>query len=182
MVLERNHWFLPPQIFWIVDFNSVCFILIRGSLVITQIDDRLDHRCLLPPLSPTGIVSVFLARRRRQRPAHEARLFPGSGGALPRPANHARLFSLPRRHGLHASLPRSVRTVLPAGDGLRTVLPRPSAHDASKRINLQTNNLLLSYSALPTPFDMEFGLVHYKLMYILEEGLRTKRSEYGSDE
>ena len=189
-----NHRFPHSQIFWIVDFNLVCFILIRGSLVITQIDDRLDHRCLLPPLSPTGVLSVFLDRRRRRRqrpahgttrwrrPAHEARLFPGSGGALPRPANRARLFSLPRRRGLHASLPRSVRTVLPGGDGLRTVLPRPSAHDASKRINLQTNNLLLSYSALPTPFDMEFGLVHYKLMYILEEGLRTKRSEYGSDE
>ena len=75
-----------------------------------------------------------------------------------------------------------VRTVLPGCSGLRTVLPRPSAHDTSKQINLQTKNLLLSYSALPTPFDMEFGLVHYKLMYILEEGLRTKRSEYGSDE
>ena len=192
MVLKRNHRFLPPQIFWIVDFNSVCFILIRGSSFITEIDHRSDHRCLLPPLSPTGVLSAFLARRRRRRPthgstqwrrpAHEARLFPGSGGALPRPANRARLFSLPRRRGLHASLPRSVRTVLPGCGGLRTVLPRPSAHDASKRINLQTNNLLLSYSALPTPFDMEFGLVHYKLMYILEEGLRTKRSEYGSDE
>ena len=103
MVLDRNHRFLPPQFSWIVDFNSVCFILIRGSLVITQIDDRLDHRCLLPPLSPTGVLSAFLARRRRRQrsahgstrwrwPAHEARLFPGSGGALPRPAIRARLF------------------------------------------------------------------------------------------
>ena len=116
MVLERNHQFLSPQISWIVDINSVCFILIRGSLVITQIDDRLDHRCLLPPLSPTSVLSAFLARcRRRQRPAHGstrwrrpahdsspavaaacAQLFPGGGGALPQPAIRARLFPATR--------------------------------------------------------------------------------------
>ena len=71
MVLERNHQFLSSQISWIVDFNSVCFILIRSSSFITEIDHRSDHRCLLPPLSPTGVLSAFLARRqRRQRPAH----------------------------------------------------------------------------------------------------------------
>jgi hypothetical protein len=103
MVLERNHRFLPPQISWIVDFNSVCFILIRGSLVITQIDDRLDHRCLLPPLSPNrrpACVScptaVAACARLYQVAAACAQLFPGFGGALPRPAIRARLFPATR--------------------------------------------------------------------------------------
>ena len=99
MVLERNHRFLPPQISWIVDFNSVCFILISGSSVITQIDHRLDHRCLLPPLSPNrrpACVSCPAAAaacaRLYQVAAACAQLFPGFGGALPRPAIRARLF------------------------------------------------------------------------------------------
>ena len=90
MVLERNHRFLPPQISWIVDFNSVCFILIRGSLVITQIDDRLDHRCLLPPLSPNrrpacvscSAAATAACSRLYQVAAPCARLFPGGGGGL----------------------------------------------------------------------------------------------------
>jgi len=35
MVLERNQWFLPIKNILIVDFNSMCFILISGSLVIS---------------------------------------------------------------------------------------------------------------------------------------------------
>ena len=106
-MLERNHWFLPVQFIWSVDFNNTCFILIRGSLVITQIDDRLDHRCLLPPLSPNrrpACVSCPAAAaacaRLYQVAAACAQLFPGFGGALP-------------RRGLHASLPRFMCTVLP---------------------------------------------------------------------
>ena len=112
MVLERNHRFLPPQISWIVDFNSVCFILIRGSFVITQIDDRLDHRCLLPPLSPNrrpACVSCPAAAaacaRLYQVAAACTQLFPGFGGALPRPAIRARLFPATRP----ARVPPSIR-------------------------------------------------------------------------
>ena len=113
MVLERNHRFLPPQISWIVDFNSVCFILIRGSLVITQIDDRLDHRCLLPPLSPNRrpacvscpAATAAACARLYQVAAACARLFPGGGG------------------GLRTTLPRRWRRP-PSTSHPRTVLPR----------------------------------------------------------
>ena len=130
MVLERNHRFLPPQISWIVDFNSVCFILIRGSSVITQIDHRSDHRCLLPPLSPNRrpacvscpAAAAAACARLYQVAVACARLFPGGGGGLrttlprrwrrPPSTSHPRT-ALPRRRGLHACLPRFVRTVLP---------------------------------------------------------------------
>jgi len=52
-VLERNRWFLPVKNIWIVDFNSMCFILTGSSLVITPRHKSLRPSMLVRISSPT---------------------------------------------------------------------------------------------------------------------------------
>jgi len=70
-VLERNQWFLPVKNIWIVDFNSMCFILIRDNLVISHQRRSYGGRVRQKPVDPVDPSAMALRLRLAHQHPHQ---------------------------------------------------------------------------------------------------------------